>query len=165
MLKRWLTGLFIALALLYNEGEPAQAASARAACVLEAETGRVLYAQNESERLPMASTTKVMTALLALESGDLDAPVTCSENAYGVPGTSIYLSLGETLSLRDMVTGLMLASGNDAAVAIAEHLGGSVEGFAQMMNARARELGALDTHFITKSFFKLHFFVLHKIFF
>lgn len=153
MLKRWTLGLFFALALLYN-GKEALAAetletSARAACVMELGTGRVLYAYNERERLPMASTTKIMTALLALESGDMDAPVTCSKNAYGVPGTSIYLSLGETLSMGDMVTGLMLASGNDAAVAIAEHLGGSVEGFAQRMNARAQEIGATDTHFVT----------------
>lgn len=149
MLKRWGIGLFLTLALLYNGGERALATSARAACVLEMNTGRVLYAHSEQEQLPMASTTKVMTALLALESGDMDAPVTCSENAYGVPGTSIYLSLGETLKMGDMVTGLMLASGNDAAVAIAEHVGGSVEGFAQMMNERAVQLGAMNTHFIT----------------
>ena len=151
MLKRWALGLFFVLALLYNGKAAAQTlpTSARAACVLEASTGRVLYAHNEHEQLPMASTTKIMTALLALESGDMDAPVTCSPNAYGVPGTSIYLSLGETLSMGDMVTGLMLASGNDAAVAIAEHLGGSIEGFAQKMNARAQEIGAMDTNFIT----------------
>lgn len=152
MLKRWALGLFFALALLYNEKAAALESletSARAACVLELHTGRVLYAFNERAQLPMASTTKIMTALLALERGDPDAPVTCSKNAYGVPGTSIYLNPGETLSLSDMLCGLMLASGNDAAVAIAEHIGGSVEGFAQLMNARAQEIGALQTHFIT----------------
>ena len=121
--------------------------SAKAACVLELETGRVLFEHNMHERLPMASTTKVMTALLAIENGDLADEVTCSANAFGVSGTSIYLSLGETLTLEEMLLGLMLSSGNDAAVAIAEHIGGTVDGFLAMMNARARELGAVNTHF------------------
>ena len=121
--------------------------SAKAACVLELETGRVLFAFNESSRLPMASTTKVMTALLAIENGSPEDSVTCSVNAYGVPGTTIYLTEGETLTLREMLLGLMLVSGNDAAVAIAEHIGGSVGQFVAMMNARARELGAVNTHF------------------
>ena len=147
--KRWGAGLFIALFFLYNqygalaEGET----SAKAACVMEMETGRVLFSSHMHDRLPMASTTKVMTALLALEHGDMDAQVTCSENAFGTSGTSIYLAKGETLSLRDMLLGLMLSSGNDAAVAIAEHIGGSVGGFLELMNARAREIGAHNTHF------------------
>lgn len=116
--------------------------SARAACLIEAESGRVLFAQNAETRYPMASTTKVMTCLLALELGDPDAMVTASENASGVSGTSIYLSVGETLTLRNMLYGLMLRSGNDAAVAIAEHIGGSISEFAELMNARAVELGA-----------------------
>ncbi|MDR0897436.1 MAG: D-alanyl-D-alanine carboxypeptidase [Oscillospiraceae bacterium] len=121
---------------------------ARAAYLLELKTGRVLYAFNETEPLPMASTTKVMTALLALENGDLNAHVTADETAYGAPGTSIYLGLGESLTLEQMLYGLMLASGNDAALAIAEHIGGSIEGFCQMMNERAVQLGASDTHFV-----------------
>ena len=121
--------------------------SAKAACVLELETGRVLFAFNENSRLPMASTTKVMTALLAIENGSPGDSVTCSANAYGVPGTTIYLTEGETLTLREMLLGLMLVSGNDAAVAIAEHIGGSVGQFVAMMNARARALGAVNTHF------------------
>ncbi len=145
--KRWAAGLFMALVFMYNQCGGVAETSARAACILERETGRVLFEHDMHARLPMASTTKVMTALLALEMGDLDSEVACSENAFGVPGTSIYLQLGETLTLREMVSGLMLASGNDAAVAIAEHIGGSVEGFAGMMNARAREIGAMNTHF------------------
>lgn len=147
--KRWAAGLFIALIFMYNHvGALAQGeTSAKAACVLEMETGRVLFEQNARARLPMASTTKVMTALLAIENGDLSAPVTCSANAFGVPGTSIYLAEGETLTLEQMLYGLMLASGNDAAVAIAEHIGGSVPQFVQRMNARAAELGAANTHF------------------
>ena len=122
--------------------------SARAGCILDMNTGRVLFEQNMHERLPMASTTKVITALLAIENGSLTQEVTCSPNAFGVPGTSIYLAQGETLTLEEMLLGLMLSSGNDAAVAIAEHIGGSVEGFAQMMNERAKEIGAMNTHFV-----------------
>ena len=147
--KRWAAGLFIALIFMYNHGGGlAQGeTSAKAACVMEMETGRVLFEYNARARLPMASTTKVMTALLAIENGDLSAPVACSANAFGVPGTSIYLAEGETLTLEQMLYGLMLASGNDAAVAIAEHIGGSVPQFVRMMNARAAELGAAGTHF------------------
>lgn len=134
---------------MYNHSESlAQGeTSARAACILEQETGRVLFESNMHARLPMASTTKVMTALLAIELGDPQSEVTCSENAFGVPGTSIYLQLGETLTLEQMLQGLMLSSGNDAAVAIAEHIGGTTAGFVQMMNERAQQIGAVNTHF------------------
>lgn len=123
--------------------------SAKACIIVDAASGRTLLEHNAAAPLPMASTTKVMTALLALELGDLSAPVTCGRNAFGVPGTSIYLSLGETLTLEQMLYGLMLASGNDAAVAIAEHLGGSVEDFCRLMTQRAAELGCTDTVFLT----------------
>lgn len=150
MRKRWRVGLFILLFFMYNQcGTLAQSeTSAKAACIMERETGRVLFEYNMHARLPMASTTKVMTALLAIENGDLTSPVVCSANAFGVPGTSIYLAQGETLTLEEMLLGLMLSSGNDAAVAIAEHIGGSVEGFAKMMNARAKEIGAMNTNFV-----------------
>ena len=120
--------------------------AAKGAALIEARTGRVLFARNANEMLPMASTTKIMTCLLALENSPLDAVVTAGPNAYGTPGTSIYLSEGESLTMEQMLYGLMLRSGNDAAVAIAEHVGGSVEGFAEMMNARAKELGADATY-------------------
>lgn len=123
--------------------------SARACVIIDEKSGRILLSHNADAPLPMASTTKVMTALLAIELGDPDSPVTCSRNAFGVPGTSIYLSEGETLTLRDMLYGLMLASGNDAATAIAEHIGGSVEEFCRMMTARAAELGCMNTVFLT----------------
>lgn len=122
--------------------------SARAAILIDAASGRVLYAKNADTRYPMASTTKIMTALLALENSAPNELVTASESAAGTGGTSIYLSAGETLSMEEMLKGLMLRSGNDAAVAIAEHIGGSVENFAARMNARAEELGA-DAHFVT----------------
>lgn len=121
---------------------------ARAAVLIERNTGMVLLRHNETEPLPMASTTKVMTALMALEYGRLDEVVTVGRNAYGVPGTSIYLSLGEKITLRDLLYGLMLASGNDAAVAIAEHIGGSVDAFCQKMTQRAAEIGCENTVFV-----------------
>ena len=90
-----------------------------------------------------------MTAILAIETGKLDTLVTIPKEAYGVEGSSMYLRLGEKISLRDLVYGLMLISGNDAAVAIAVHVGGSVAGFAALMNEKAQALGALNTHFVT----------------
>ena len=146
-MKRMLAGLFFALILLYNGS--ALGEGARSAILIEAETGRVLYEHNAHEALPMASTTKVMTALLALEKGNLSDTVTAGPNAFGVPGTSIYLSLGEQLTLEEMLYGLMLASGNDAAVAIAEHIGGTVADFCRMMTERAAELGCENTVFLT----------------
>ncbi len=123
--------------------------SAKACVIIDEKSGRVLLSHNAETPLPMASTTKVMTALLALEKGNPDDPVTCSRNAFGVPGTSIYLAEGETLTLREMLYGLMMASGNDAATAIAEHIGGTVEDFCKMMTARAAELGCKSTVFLT----------------
>ena len=139
----------MALVFMYNHsGCLAQGeTSAKAACILEMQTGRVLFEHNMHARLPMASTTKVMTALLAIENGRANDRVVCSQNAFGVSGTSIYLQAGESLTLEEMLLGLMLSSGNDAAVAIAEYIGSTVDGFVAMMNARAREIGAVNTHF------------------
>jgi D-alanyl-D-alanine carboxypeptidase (penicillin-binding protein 5/6) len=133
---------------LVEPATEAQEPPAKGACIIEMISGRQLYAYNADAQLPMASTTKVMTALLALENSQLTDKVTCSANAFGVPGTSIYLVRGETLTMEEMLQGLLLASGNDAAVAIAEHVGGTLRGFADMMNARAQELGATRTHFV-----------------
>lgn len=109
----------------------------------------VLYSYQIHERLFPASTTKIMTALLAIESGRLDEIVTVSQNAVSIPWDSskAWLQAGDKLSLRDLLYGLMLPSGNDAAIAIAEHLAGSETAFAEMMNAKARELGATNSHF------------------
>ena len=146
-MKRILAGLFFGLILLYNG--TALGEGAKSAVLIEMETGRVLYEQNAHQALPMASTTKIMTALLALEKGNLSDTVTAGPNAYGVPGTSIYLELGEQLTLEEMLLGLMLSSGNDAAVAIAEHIGGTVEEFCCMMTERAAEIGCENTLFQT----------------
>ena len=150
MLKRLAVIVAMLLLILPIRAAADETGTSASACVIiDERSGRVLLSHRASEPLPMASTTKIMTALLALELGDLDAPVTCSRNAFGVPGTSIYLSEGETLSLRHMLYGLMLASGNDAATAIAEHIGGSTTEFCRMMTERAAQLGCKSTVFLT----------------
>ena len=131
------------------ETQPAADAPADAAYLIEANSGRVLYTKNENAHLPMASTTKIMTALLAIESGRMDETVTVPDEAVGTEGSSMYLKKGETLRFSDLVYGLMLTSGNDAAVAIACLLDGSTAAFADRMNARAEALGLNDTHFVT----------------
>ncbi len=151
-MKRLLAALFAVLLLLPKTAKadkPDFDAPAQAAYLLEANSGRVLYAKNENARLPMASTTKVMTALLAIESGRLEETVTVADEAVGTEGSSMYLKKGETIPLIDLVYGLMLTSGNDAAVAIAFFLDGGIEAFASRMNAKAAELGLADTHFVT----------------
>lgn len=150
-MKRWAGVLLASLLLLVPLRSFAQevSTSAKACVIIDEISGRILLSHNADTPLPMASTTKVMTALLALENCSLDEMVTCSRNAYGIPGTSIYLSEGETLSMAHMLYGLMLASGNDAAVAIAEHVGGSTAEFCRMMTERAAELGCINTVFLT----------------
>ena len=123
------------------------ALSARSAVLIDGESGEVLCSKNPDERLPMASTTKIMTALVAIENADLDKTVTIPKEAVGVEGSSIYLYEGEELKLIDLLYALMLESANDAATAIALAVGGSIEGFADMMNQKARELCLSDTGF------------------
>lgn len=141
----------LAILLLYNGSVKAGAGtvSARSAVVIEQTSRRVLFEKNAHERLPMASTTKIMTALVALEKGNLSDVVKVSPNAAKTPGSSIYLKAGEALTLEQLLYGLMLQSGNDASVAIAEHVGGSVDGFLALMNAKVAELGLADTHFVS----------------
>lgn len=127
------------------------AASAQAYIMLDAATGAVLSEYNARDPLFIASTTKIMTALLAVERGNPNAVVTVSSNAASQPGTSVYLRAGEQRTLGELLYGLMLVSGNDAAVAIAEYLSGSEENFARLMNQRAAELGARNTYFVTAS--------------
>lgn len=127
---------------------PPPGVSAQTAIMIEAKSGEVLYEKNADEKAYPASITKILTALLAIENGDLDKKVKISPNASGVEGSSIYLEVGEKIALRDLVYGLMLRSGNDAAIAISEAVGGTKEQFVEMMNQRARELGAFNTHFM-----------------
>ncbi len=122
--------------------------SAKAMCMLEASSGRVLAEKNSSASCPMASTTKIMTAITAIENCDnLDEVFEVSPKAVGISGTSLYLRKGEKHSLRDLLYGLMLVSGNDASVAIGERVGGSVEHFVDLMNFTAHKLGLKNTHF------------------
>jgi len=139
--------LFVLLFPFQAAGSEELSLPAKGAILIDADSGRVLYAQNADAKYPMASTTKVMTCLLAVENCTPEEIVTAGPNAHGVPGTSIYLSKGEQLTMRDLLYGLMLRSGNDAAVAVAEHISGSIDSFAELMNARARQLGA-DATFI-----------------
>lgn len=122
--------------------------SAKAMCLMESGSGRVLACKNENSQLAMASTTKIMTAITALENAkDLDEVFEISPKAVGVPGTSIYLRKGEKMTLRQLLYGLMLVSGNDASVAIGEKVGGTVNNFVDMMNKTALKIGAKNSHF------------------
>ena len=123
----------------------ASALSASAAVTMDADTGETLFASNADSRLPMASTTKIMTALVALGEGDLDRVFTVKRE-YMAEGSSMYLQEGERLTLREALYGLLLSSGNDAAAAVAGECGG-MTAFVEKMNAKAAELGLSDTHF------------------
>ncbi|MGG6309633.1 D-alanyl-D-alanine carboxypeptidase family protein [Paenibacillus macerans] len=120
---------------------------AQAATVIDVTSGRILFSLRGNDQLPIASLTKIMTAIVAIEHGKLSDTVTVGKNAYAKEGSSIYLQLGEEMSLENMLYGLMLRSGNDAATAIAEHVGGSEEGFVYLMNQKARMLGLSHTQF------------------
>lgn len=109
----------------------------------------MIIGKNEDVKSAMASTTKIMTTIVILEKTDLDETVTVSAKAGGTGGSRLGLKRGDKASVRDLLYGLMLRSGNDAAVALAEHVGGSVKGFAELMNEKATELGLTNTHFVT----------------
>ena len=129
------------------------ASNAKSAIMVETSTGKVIYEKNVDEQLPMASMTKMMTLLLIMEnieSGNLkwDEMVTTSEHAASMGGSQIFLEVGEKMSVRDLVKGICIGSGNDAAVAMAERIGGTEEEFVKMMNNRARDLGLVNTNFV-----------------
>ena len=123
--------------------------NAKAACLIDADSGMVLFAKNADEKLPMASTTRIMTALIALESSDLSDIITFSAHAASMPDVQLNAMSGEQFTLRDLLYSLLLESHNDTAVAIAEHVSGSTEAFADKMNEKAVELGLSSTHFVT----------------
>lgn len=126
----------------------AKAASGSAFIVMDADNFRIIKAENERLRLPMASTTKTMTALICVENCLMDEIVTVPKAAVGVEGSSVYLKENEKLTVKELLYGLMLRSGNDAATALAIHVAGSVEKFAEMMNLRAEIMNLKDTHFV-----------------
>ncbi len=126
----------------------APAIEAKGAVLMDAGTGTVLFGKEMHQPRPMASTTKIMTALVALEADRLDDTVTISTRAVQVSGSSLHLKEGDVVEMDELLAALLLESANDAAVAIAEHLGGTVEAFADEMNQRARQLGCKHTHFV-----------------
>ena len=125
------------------------AISGKNAVAIETSSGRIIYEKNAFSIANIASTTKIMTAIVAIENNSLDEIVTVSKNAANTPGSSIDLKENDEVKLSELLYGLMLNSGNDAAVAIAEHTSGSVNEFAELMNKKAVEIGALNSHFVT----------------
>ncbi len=123
--------------------------NSRAAVVIDRATNTILYGKKETERRKMASTTKIMTCLLVIENCDLSETIEVSKKSAGTGGSRLGLKTGDKITINDLLYGLMLCSGNDTAVALAEHIGGSIEGFAEIMNNRAKELGLENTHFVT----------------
>jgi len=126
---------------------PANAVSAEKAIVLDGLTGRVLYEKNADQQALIASTTKIMTALIVCEQCNVLDRMRIPKEAVGIEGSSMYLKEGEILTIQELLYGLMLSSGNDAAVALAIYCGGTVEGFAELMNDKAHVLGLRNTHF------------------
>ncbi|EOW9527634.1 D-alanyl-D-alanine carboxypeptidase family protein [Bacillus cytotoxicus] len=135
-----------------EETKPKLAEQASSAIVIEQDTGKVLFEKNPNEKLPPASMTKIMTMLLIMEQVEkgklkLEDKVRTSEHAASMGGSQIFLEPGEEMTVNEMLKGIAIASGNDASVAVAEHIAGSEEGFVNMMNKRAKELGLKNTHF------------------
>ena len=123
--------------------------NSRAAIIYDRNSKEVIYGKEENTKRKMASTTKIMTCMVVLEKGELTDTVIVSKKAAGTGGSRVGLKTGDKVSVQDLLYGLMLCSGNDAAVALAEHVGGSVEGFADLMNEKARQLNLSNTHFVT----------------
>lgn len=137
--------------VLSSTAVSAVSSSAKAAVVINADSGEIIYSQNCDERLPMASTTKIMSAWLLCECEDLDREITATKEMVTVEGSSMGLLAGDKVTLRDLVYGMLLPSGNDAANTAAIVTSGSVEAFVDKMNKRAQDMGLKDTHFVTPS--------------
>ena len=123
--------------------------NSRAAVIIDRNSKTIIYGKNENNRKAMASTTKIMTAVVVIENTNLNTIVEISKKAAGTGGSRLKLKAGDKISINDLLYGLMLRSGNDAAVALAEFVGGSIEGFANLMNKKANELNMFNTHFVT----------------
>ena len=133
---------------VYAKEETISNISAKSACLIDATSGRVLYSKNSNQRMPMASTTKIMTAIVAIESGmPLNTQIKVPLEAVGVEGSSAYLKQNEVVTLELLLYALMLSSANDAAMAIAHTICGSAEKFVDLMNSKAYNLGLTNTHF------------------
>jgi D-alanyl-D-alanine carboxypeptidase (penicillin-binding protein 5/6) len=139
--------VFLMLTGFVYAQEPSPDIMAKSAIIIEAQTGKILYEKNAYEKRPPASTTKIMTLIVALEKANLTDIVTTSEYASQTEGSTLWLSPGEKMKMLDLLYGMILVSGNDATVAVAEHISGSVAEFAELMNKKAESLGAKNTHF------------------
>ena len=137
----------ILIILVPTEYSIASSVDNSAYVVIEESTNRILYEENSDAKLPMASTTKIITAIVTLEHANLEDEVIIPREAVGIEGSSIYLRAGESYTIRDLLHGLMLRSGNDSAVALALHVGGTIENFAKLMNDKAQSVGAYNTNF------------------
>ena len=133
----------------YEDNNKLPNINSRKAVVIERTSKKILYGKKENERAKMASTTKIMTALVVIQNTNLENVVEVSKKAAGTGGSKLKLKKGDKITVKDLLYGLMLKSGNDAAVALAEYVGGSIEGFAELMNKNAEALGLSNTHFVT----------------
>lgn len=159
LMKRILTGVIMVTTFLSPcttvFGAPKEKAkgpfrvTARNAIAIDRESGKILFEQSAYEIVPMASTTKILTALVTIERGNLDQKLTVSKNAASIRGSKVGYRAGEEITIRELLYGLMYKSGNDAAITLAEGIGGSIEGFSEIMNHYARSVGILDSHFMT----------------
>lgn len=152
-MKKTIFILFIISIIFCGTGFNVYAKDIRLDCVagvvIDQESGRVLYDKNGDKILPMASTTKIITAIVAIENSNLSDVVVVSKTAAAIGGSTVGLKPGEKITMEELLYGLMLRSGNDSAIAIAEYIGGSVEKFAKLMNDKALQLGAYNTSFVT----------------
>lgn len=151
MLKNFLITIFIFVFLGQTVLAHEPYVSGKSAVVIEAGTGEIIYQKNAHAPLPMASTTKIMTAICAIENTNTNFPIKVSDTAVGIEGSSIYLQKGEVITIKELLYGLMLNSGNDAAVALAIAVSGSVEDFCNLMNQTAKAIGAKNTNFTNPS--------------
>lgn len=151
-----LIGVMLVLAVILSFTKAVEANSdaeeletnSRIALIYDRASGQILYEKNGEKQTPMASTTKIMTAIVVLENTDLTETVTINAKAAGIGGSRLGLKKNDKITVNDLLYGLMLRSGNDAAVALAIHVGGSIEGFANMMNEKAKEMGLTNSHFV-----------------
>lgn len=154
-MKKKLFSLFLSLSILFCTSfvieSHAIGVSAQSAVLVCANNGNVLFSKNENQKLPMASTTKILTSLIALEAATPDKEIIVTDEMVSVEGTSMGLIAGDSVSLCELVYGMMLQSGNDAANTVAYVLGGNPEGFSEIMNKRASEIGMINSNFVTAS--------------
>ena len=151
-----LIGVMLVLAVILSFTKAVEANSdaeeletnSRIALIYDRASGQILYEKNGEKQTPMASTTKIMTAIVVLENADLTETVTINAKAAGIGGSRLGLKKNDKITVNDLLYGLMLRSGNDAAVALAIHVGGSIEGFANMMNEKAKEMRLTNSHFV-----------------